>query len=215
MAITNYSELQAAAANWLNRTDLSGSANRIPEFIDLAEARLNRDLKLRTMESDQAVATTIGSRFIALPSGYLEPLALFIERSTGRQPLIFVPSRMETDTVAAEPEFWTIDSGNIAFERPADQVYSMTFKMLTAFALSDANPTNWLLTNYPDLYLAATLAEGFGFLMDDEALKWVARYGQTLSEVNAKEARARSMAQLKTDLLIPRQWRSFDINRGW
>src|SRR5256885_13630372 len=137
MAITNYTELQSAAANWLNRTDLSGSANRIPEFIDLAEARLNRDLRLRMMESDQAVVTVIGSRFIALPTGYLEPLALFIERATGREPLIFKPSRLETDSVAAEPEFWTIDAGNIAFERPADHAYSMTFKMLQAFALSD------------------------------------------------------------------------------
>src|SRR5215831_9409112 len=128
MAITNYSELQAAAANWLNRTDLSGSANRIPEFIDLAEARLNRDLKLRTMESDQAVATVAGSRFIALPSGYLEPLALFIERSTGREALTFVPSRLETDGAAGEPQYWTVDGANIAFERPADQVYGMTFK---------------------------------------------------------------------------------------
>jgi hypothetical protein len=215
MAITNYSELQAAAANWLNRTDLSGSANRIPEFIDLAEARLNRDLKLRAMESDQGLTTAIGSRFIALPAGYLEPIALFIERFTGREALVFVPSAMETSAAAGEPQCWTIDGSNIAFERAADQVYSMTFKMLTAFALSDANPTNWLLSNYPDLYLAATLAEGFGFLMDDEALKWVARYGQTLSEVNAKEARSRSMAQLKTDIPLPLQRRTFDINRGW
>jgi len=44
-------------------------------------------------------------------------------------------------------------------------------------------------------------------------LKWVARYGQTLAEVNAKEARSRSLSQLKTDLPVIAQ--TFDINRGW
>jgi hypothetical protein len=47
MAITTYAELQAAAANWLVRGDLTA---RIPEFITLAEARLNRVLRARMAE---------------------------------------------------------------------------------------------------------------------------------------------------------------------
>lgn len=196
MAITTYSELQTAIANWVHRSNLT---SRIPEFIALAEARLNRDLRLRTMESNESISTSIGSRTVALPTGFLEPLALFIERSTGRDALTFRPSRMETTAASGEPEFWTVDGTNIAFERPANAVYSLTFKMLKAFALSDSVTTNWLLTNYPDLYLAATLVEAFGYGQDDEALKWLARYGQTLAEVNTKEARSRSMAKLQTE----------------
>jgi len=211
MAITNYSELQSAAANWLNRADLS---SRIPEFVALAEARINRDVILRMGESNEAVATVIGSRFIVLPGGFSEPLALFIERASGREPLTFVPNRMETVTAQGEPLYWSIDGSNIALDKPADQVYSLTFKMLKTFALSDANPTNWLLTNYPDLYLAATLAEGFGYLMDDEALKWVARYQQTLAEVNQSEARSRSLAALRTEPAAIQRARTFNINTG-
>src|SRR5215471_14212866 len=127
MAITTYSELQTAVANWLHRADL---AVRIPEFIALAEARLNRDLRLRTMESSESVSTAIGSRTVPLPAGFLEPLALFIERSTGRDALTFKPSRLEADATPGEPQFWTIDGANIAFERPADAIYALTFKML-------------------------------------------------------------------------------------
>jgi len=47
MAIGNYSELNTAVANWLNRDDLT---DRIPEFIVLAEARFNRVLRIRAME---------------------------------------------------------------------------------------------------------------------------------------------------------------------
>ena len=42
MAITTFSELKTAVANWLDRSDLT---DRIPEFIALAEARHRRDFK--------------------------------------------------------------------------------------------------------------------------------------------------------------------------
>ena len=48
MAIGTYAELQTAVANWLDRGDLT---DRIQEFIDLAEARINRNLRLRLMET--------------------------------------------------------------------------------------------------------------------------------------------------------------------
>ena len=42
MAITTYSELQSAVADWLNRDDLTSV---IPNFIELAEADLTRNLQ--------------------------------------------------------------------------------------------------------------------------------------------------------------------------
>ena len=50
MAIGTYDELKTAVANWLDRDDLT---DRIPEFISLAEARFNRVLRLRSMETKQ------------------------------------------------------------------------------------------------------------------------------------------------------------------
>ena len=44
MAISNYSELKAAIADWLNRSDLTDS---IPDFIALAETRHKRDFKIK------------------------------------------------------------------------------------------------------------------------------------------------------------------------
>ena len=42
MAIGTYAELQTAVANWLDRGDLT---DRIVEFIDLAEVRINRIIR--------------------------------------------------------------------------------------------------------------------------------------------------------------------------
>ena len=46
MAISTKAELHTAVANWLNRSDLT---DRIPEFISLAEAGFNRNLRVRDM----------------------------------------------------------------------------------------------------------------------------------------------------------------------
>lgn len=213
MALQTYTDLKASIAGFLNRTDLTAV---IPDFITLAEARLNRDLRLRVMESDQPLSTVIGSRLVALPAGYLEPLALFHEWTSGRKPIDFVSDRMITSSVQGSPRHWTVDGSNIAFERPSDQVYSLTFKMLQSFALSDAAPTNWLLTNYPDIYLAASLVEGFGYLKNPLADQWQSKYDRALYEINAKENRGRSMATLRSDMPTTRQRRgsNFDINTG-
>jgi len=42
MAISTYSELKTAVANWLDRSDLT---DVIPDFITLAETRHKRDFK--------------------------------------------------------------------------------------------------------------------------------------------------------------------------
>jgi predicted PurR-regulated permease PerM len=55
MAIGTYAELQTAVANWLDRGDLT---ERIKEFIGLAEARMNRVLRLQLMVNIDT--TTLG-----------------------------------------------------------------------------------------------------------------------------------------------------------
>ena len=69
MAINTYATLQTAVANWLDRSDLT---DRIPEFIDLAEARINRALRIRLMESVSVISLVGGTKRYAIPSDYLQ-----------------------------------------------------------------------------------------------------------------------------------------------
>jgi hypothetical protein len=214
MSLQSYADLKAAIGTWnVNRTDLP-----VTDLIALAEARLNRDLRLRVMETDNPLTAAIGLRTIPLPAGFLEPLALFLERTSGREELAFVPDRMDTSTSPGQPWFWSIDGSNIVFERPADQTYAFTLKMLTAFALSDAAPVNWLLANHPDLYLAAGNAEAALWLVDEDQFgRWSGRYGEILASVNAHEARSRAPVALRADpaLQSPALRQGvFDITRG-
>ena len=69
MAINSYSSLQTAVANWLDRSDLT---DRIEEFIDLAETRINRALRIRLMESVKLISLIGGTKRYPLPSDYLQ-----------------------------------------------------------------------------------------------------------------------------------------------
>lgn len=199
MAITTYAELQVAAANWLVRADLTP---RIPEFIALAEARLNRVMRTRLAEVEVSLAASVGVRTVPLPVGFTEPLRLWIERASGRAELRFVEAGLiEVSLLRGEPRVWTVDGGNLGFDRPCDQAYGLTLRMLKKFALSDAAPTNALLSDLPDLYLFAALSEAAPFLRDaDLAAAYETKLGRAIAEANSKEARSRAARILTTEL---------------
>ncbi|WP_430425591.1 phage adaptor protein [Phenylobacterium sp.] len=199
MAITTYAELKAAAANWLVRGDLTA---RIPEFITLAEARLNRVLRTRLAETDVALSAVIGVRTIPLPAGLTEALALWIVGGEGRTKLRFVAAELiGAASLQGEPAAWTVDGATLAFDRPCDQAYPLTLRMLRGHALSDSAPTNGLLAEAPDVYLFATLCEAGPFLRDAElAGAYEAKLDRAIAELNAKDARSRAPRTLGVEL---------------
>lgn len=199
MAITTYAELQAAAANWLIRGDLTA---RIIEFISLAEARLNRVLRARLAEVDAALTATAGSRFIALPATFAEPLNAWLVISGERLELQpWTADLLDASAVSGQPRFWVIDGANLAFERPCDQAYSVVLRHLAKYALSDTSTTNTLLTNAPDVYLFATLCEAGPFLRDEVlASAYESRLTRAIKEFNEKDARSKSKTKLRTEI---------------
>jgi hypothetical protein len=217
MSITTYAELQAAAANWLVRSDLTA---RVPEFIALAEARLNRVLRTRRGEVDQALTGTIGASTIALPATYGEAVTCWLVDGVGRQGLRFCdPASLLTMTSNSRPQFWSIAGASLAFECPLDQAYGFVLRMLVKYALSDASPTNALLADAPDIYLFATLSEAAPFLRDaDLASAYETKLNRAISELNTKEARSRAQQTLSTEpgqLVSAGRRDGFSIDRGF
>ncbi|ODT85694.1 hypothetical protein [Phenylobacterium sp. SCN 70-31] len=198
MAITTYAELKAAAANWLVRGDLTA---RIPEFVTLAEARLNRVLRHRLAEVEAPLPATAGARRLSLPQGFTEPLRLWLERPDGRLELPFVEASLLPLTAArGEPAAWSIDGDAVAFDRPCDEAYGFVLRMLRGFSLSDAAPTNALLSEAPDVYLFATVAEAGPFLRDAELTgAYEVRLERAVAELDAKHARSRKLSALRVD----------------
>lgn len=177
MAISTYDELKAAVTNWMARGDVAGDAG---DFVMLAEAHLNRELK--PIEQDATLAGTASSRSIDISSlSCVSPIALFLAE-TGRDEVELTRKQDGTFPyieTSGRPSIWAIDGSNIDFNRKLDAAYPFRFRYRQRFALSDSAPTNWLLTNHPDVYLAATLVWGGVFIQSSPQ---AGTFGQILSE---------------------------------
>jgi hypothetical protein len=164
MAISTYAELQTAVSDWMARADLSGNA---ADFITLAEARLNREIP--AVQTDVTLTGTIGSRRIDVSSySVVSPIALFMVDTDGDETEL--TRKMDgtfpyVDT-SGEPIFWAMDGNYIDFDCPLDTAYTFRFRIRQRYALSVSATTNWLLTNHPDIYLAAALVWGGAFVKD-------------------------------------------------
>ena len=84
-------------------------------------------------------------------------------------------------------------SGELYFRPTPDSGYQAEIVYLASVsALSDANTTNTILSRHPDLYLHGTLAEAFGYLMDEQRQgQHDALFTRTIAAVNADEDRVK------------------------
>ena len=165
MALANYTDLKASVETWMARSDLSGNA---ADFITLAESRLNREIP--AVETDVTLTGTADSRRIDVSANsVVSGIALFLVEANGDE----VPLLQRSDgsfpyeSTSNQPRVWALDGTSyVDFNCPLDQAYTFRFRIRQRYALSDSSPTNWLLTNHPDVYLAAVLLWGGVFTMD-------------------------------------------------
>jgi hypothetical protein len=197
-----YDGLKASVADWLNRADLTA---QIPDFIALAEARFNRDLRLNSMlQRDTTVAT---SDYVALPLDWLEHVSIaVVNDGTVYKPLTYVSNeefnRLRLQNLTGTFRYYTIQDTNIALlpEMSAGSVTLEIFYYGKIPALSVSNASNWLLARAPDLYLYSSLMAADVFLQNDDRLQiWVAAAQAAMESLRLESERAkRSQGLLKT-----------------
>lgn len=182
MPLASFDDLKSAVGTWMARGDVAGNAE---DFIALGEAGLNRELN--PVEIDATLAGAAGSRTIDISSqSMVEPLALFLAQ-IGEDEIELTRKQAGTFPfldLTGKPALWSINGSNIEFDRELDAAYPFRFRFRQRFALSASATTNWLLTNHPDLYLAATLIWGGVFTQDDPtAARWVSIMNTALPSV--------------------------------
>lgn len=192
MSIASYSDLKTSIANFLHRSDLT---SMIPEFIADGEARIYNDLRIRAMET--AFSATIASGTVAVPSGFLEWKFLYVDGSSAqklsRKDAEWIYTQYPTRGASGKPVFFAREGETLIFGPYPDSAYTIKgryYKRLTA--LSDANPTNWFITDAPDLLRFAVLCEAAPYLRDDSRVAlWEAKYAavkQRLEDTEKREA---------------------------
>lgn len=188
MAITNYTELQAAALSWTHRTGDSAVSAIVVDCIRLAEARFNRVLRVSKMEETLGT-TALSSGAASLPTGFL---AFKEVRYVGNTNYTLTPKSIEwiraqeTDTGSA-PSYFAVTGTQIVCWPENGSIRGTYYKEIPALA---SNSTNWLLTSHPDLYLFATLTEMALWLADDSRIPlWAEKTAALIDAVQRADDR--------------------------
>lgn len=194
MSLDTYTNLQAEVTDLLNRGDL---AAKVPTWIALVEARLQRILEGRNMRSTVGVAfTTSGT--IALPSDFRSPVALTLETQLRTWDVTLVPYALMTqkrgELTAGPPLYATVLNGNLLIAPLADSDTDYTGTLVydaNVAPLSATNPSNWVLVNHPDVYLYGAALHSAPYLKDDERLQmWKDLHDTAIEEVRLATDRA-------------------------
>ena len=193
MAISTYSELTTAVANWLDRDDLT---LRIPEFIALAEAKFNRTLRLRSMEAKYTANTVAGQRNLALPTGYIQMRNFQVNTSPLTTLSYVTPEiydRIWGGSTSGTPKFYTILANEISLGPIPASVQEVEMLFYKNFEnLSSVVATNWLITNAPDVYLYGAMMQAEPFIMNDERVPmWKMALDEGISSLQEQDNKDR------------------------
>lgn len=189
MAISTYAELQTACANWLSRIDLTA---RIPEFIAMAEAKFQRNLRLRQMETR---VTATAAEYMSLPTDYLEMRNIKLNTVPKVALKLIDPGFADAYYTAAtdRPLYYALQGNEVRLVPAPDSTYTVEIDYFAKIpALSDSNTSNWLLTLAPDAYLYGTLLEALIEVQDMARAKDMASaLKRVLDELDTMERQQR------------------------
>ena len=195
MALATYTDLQSSIAAWMDRADLTSV---IPDFIALFETTANAEMPLRTRFNLTATAlnTVNGTATVNLPSDFLEAKALVNTASTPYDILAsYTASSLYTQFPNAaqkgRPRGFTYIGSTLELAPVPDAVYALKlYYYQKVTSLSAGNTTNWLLTNFPNLYLFGSLVAAEAYLGSDPRMEvWGNLYGDLIQKLSSANER--------------------------
>lgn len=192
--ISDYTSLQAAVTEYLARDQDTTLIARIPTFIQLAEAKFNRQLFVRQMEQRATALTDVTSdepEFISLPAGFQSMRRIRVSSVTRKPQLEFMSGiqldefRAKISNMSGRPRYFTVfgDEIELAPTPDADYTIEMVYRQNIP-ALADST-SNWLLALAPDLYLYGALLESAPYIKEDNRIQtWGLAFTTALNDLN-------------------------------
>lgn len=180
MSLSSYADLVSAVGEWLDRDDL---VTRAPDFIRLAEARLNRLLD----DPDMEVSATLTGDGAALPADF----GAMVSIGTADGNPLAQMANVEFSSIRPQSgtsRNYTIRQGRVYYAPGSANptlVYRRSIPPLTA-----SNSANWLLTRAPDVYLYGSLVQASAFLAEDDRLAlWRSAFDEAIAELRSDGSR--------------------------
>jgi hypothetical protein len=201
-----YDGLKLSVADFLNRGDL---ASAIPDFIALAEEAIATDLvaqgPVRQMmgRSD----ATISTEFTPVPSDFMGIRGLYFT-STQRtiewtDPEKIIDLKIMYPSQDGDPQKGAIVGGEFQLWPWVGNSYTaeLTYWKRPE-ALSESNQSNWVITDFPSLYLYGSLLQAAPYLKDDDRVAtWGNLYTAAIQRLVGSDKVSRSAPNISPPFL--------------
>jgi len=194
MALNTYTALKASVADFLNRDDLTAV---IPDFIALAEAQINRDIRHWKMEARSSGQQSSGDEYMQIPADWVETIRLHLT-GTGTTVVNLVSRDSMADKRSAQedttgtPIMYTHADGQFQlYPTPSnDTDFELLYYQKIPSLIS--NSDNWLLLDSPDVYLYGALLHSAPYLAEDQRIAvWAQMYSASVQRLNEVSEDAR------------------------
>ena len=193
MALTTYAELKTSVGDWLNRTDL---ATAISDFVSLAEAQIERQLRTRQMIVRANASFAAAAEYGTVPDDFLETKSIKLDTN----PITYLSFQTidamdqlsnTTYLSSGKPLYFSIVGSQFRLLPIPDGAYTAELVYYAKLAkLSNTNTTNWLLTQAPDVYLYGSLLQAAPYLQDDARISvWSSLYQAGLEQLQIADDR--------------------------
>lgn len=196
---TTYTTLLTEVASYLARSDLTSI---IPTFVQLAQARINRQVRAKAMET-KSTSFSIANEYENVPSDFLEAKSFYLTSTTPRLALEYMADDLMTNSfnTSDKPRYFSVVGSQFRFSPTPDATYTATlvYYAKPATLAAGTQETNSLFPTNPDLYLYASLLEAESYLHNDARLAvWKAGYDEALAHINEKAKGSRHGGPMRT-----------------
>ncbi|CAO4140706.1 phage adaptor protein [Methylorubrum extorquens] len=198
--IKDYPTLLAATEEYLARDDLQ---SYVPIFVQHAEGRFNTDLKVVDMHKSTGPKDLAEGR-TDLPADFIDWVVVewTPPANSPQRPLMlrYVEADSPEFRTRHRPngpaQFYTVLAGKVRVMPSVSGKLEMTYYARIP-PLTVAQPTNWLITKAPEVYLYATLMEAALFQKDEEkSAQWLGlvkeRLGAIFGQADTQKTAART-----------------------
>jgi hypothetical protein len=187
MAFTNYNSFVTTVENYLARTDLTSV---IPDFVQMAQLRMSRDLRTEAML--KVATTTPTDNKVAFPTDFLELREMHFQ---GNPPIILefqspdLFFRNGQTTLSGRSHYFTMLGTEFQFAPSQDSSYTIQILYYAQPTfISTTTSSNLYLAYYPDALLYATLAEAEPYLINDARIAtWSALYDRAIANIKTSD----------------------------
>lgn len=177
------------------------TVTQLPTLLRIAESRIDRLLIYAERETTESVATVADNQTVALPTTYrhLRGIRLVANPGYQLQPVTYDVLHDEYSNKSGVPTVYTINAGQIHLGPIPDAAYTLSVSYTEKLPnLTEANQSNWLLQENPDVYVNALCYETLKWLEDlDAAQLYFTEFMNVINESNVQANRYRNTVPMR------------------